>query len=162
MFEGQKISLESKDIKDGNIVKLKDIPVKTRVYCIESRPNDGSKFIKAAGSSAVVSKTMNKKVFVIMPSKKEKSFNEDCRVVIGTIAGAGRLDKPIVKAGKKHFMMKAKSILWPRTGAYKMNAVDHPFGCGRGKNPKNKIAKRNASPGKKVGLLRPSRTGKKK
>jgi len=43
-----------------------------------------------------------------------------------------------------------------------MNKVDHPFGSGRGKNIKSKIAKRNASPGKKVGLIRPRRTGRKK
>jgi ribosomal protein L2 len=43
-----------------------------------------------------------------------------------------------------------------------MNAIDHPFGCGRGKNPKSKIAKRNAPAGAKVGHLRPRRTGRKK
>jgi len=43
-----------------------------------------------------------------------------------------------------------------------MNAIDHPFGSGRGKNPKSKVAKRNAPPGRKVGLIRPRRTGKKK
>lgn len=58
--------------------------------------------------------------------------------------------------------MKTKSKLWPRTSAVKMNAIDHPFGSGRGKRMKSKIAKRNASPGKKVGLIRPARTGRKK
>jgi ribosomal protein L2 len=43
-----------------------------------------------------------------------------------------------------------------------MNVIDHPFGSGRAKNPKSKIAKRNAPPGRRVGLLRPRRTGKKK
>ncbi|MFH1585325.1 MAG: 50S ribosomal protein L2, partial [archaeon] len=46
--------------------------------------------------------------------------------------------------------------------AVKMNAIDHPFGSGRGKNPKSKVAKRNAPPGRKVGLIRPKRTGKRK
>ena len=64
-----------------------------------------------------------------------------------------------MKAGKRYHMKKAKGKLWPRTSAVKMNAVDHPFGSGRGKNPKSKIPKRNAPPGKKVGLLRPRRTG---
>jgi large subunit ribosomal protein L2 len=40
-----------------------------------------------------------------------------------------------------------------------MNVVDHPFGSGRGKNPKSKVPKRNAPPGRKVGLLRARRTG---
>jgi len=99
---------------------------------------------------------------IIDSSKKEKKFKGNCRAVIGVIAGGGRLDKPVVKAGKQHHIKKSKSKLWPRTGAFKMNAIDHPFGSGRAKNPKSKIAKRNAPPGRRVGLIRPRRTGKKK
>jgi len=161
MVERQKISFDKK-IESGNIVKLREIPVKTHIYNIESKPGDGGVFIKSAGSSAVVSKVVGEHVFVLMPSKKEKKFHPNCRAIIGIIAGAGRLDKPIVKAGKQHHIKKSKSKLWPRTSAVKMNAIDHPFGSGRGKNPKSKVAKRNAPPGRKVGLLRPRRTGKKK
>ena len=162
MFEGQKIKLRTEEIKEGNIVKLKDLPVKTSIYCIESRPGDGGVFIKSGGNSAMISRIVGKDVFVLMPSKKEKKFNPECRAVIGTTAGHGRLEKPVVKAGKKFHIKKAKSKLWPRTSAVKMNAIDHPFGSGRAKNPKSKIAKRNSPPGRKVGLLRPARTGKKK
>jgi large subunit ribosomal protein L2 len=160
MFEGQKISFEK--VGEGSILKLKDIPVKTRINSIESRPGDGGAFIKSAGSFAEVNRKVGNDVFVVMPSKKEKKFNPNCRSSIGVIAGAGRLDKPIVKAGKQYHIKKAKSKLWPRTSAVKMNAIDHPFGSGRGKNPKPKIAKRNAAPGQKVGLIRPKRTGKRK
>ena len=162
MIEGQKVSFESKEVKEGNILELKDIPVKTRIYNIESNPRDGGIFIKSGGSSAVINRIVGKDIFVLMPSKKEKKFNQNCRAVIGVVAGAGRLDKPVVKAGKKYHIKKAKGKLWPRTSAVKMNAIDHPFGSGRAKNPKSKIAKRNAPPGRKVGLLRPRRTGKKK
>jgi large subunit ribosomal protein L2 len=72
------------------------------------------------------------------------------------------VEKPILKAGRKFYIMKAKSKLWPRTSAVAMNKIDHPFGSGRGKRVKSKIAKRNAAPGKKVGHLRPRRTGRKK
>lgn len=161
MVEGQKINFE-KGIEEGNILRLKDIPVKTKIYCIESRPGDGGKYIKSAGSSAVVNRVMEKNVFVLMPSKKERKFNVKCRAVIGEIAGAGRLDKPVIKAGKKYYIKKSKGKLWPRTSAVKMNVVDHPFGSGRGKRVKSKIAKRNAPPGKKVGLIRPRRTGRRK
>jgi len=162
MIEGERIELNGKNVKKGNILKLSDIPVKSEVYCIESRPSDGGKFIKTAGSCAIVGRKVGNKVFLLMPSKKEKEFKGDCRAVVGIIAGHGRKEKPIVKAGKKHYMMKAKNKLWPRTSPIKMNKIDHPFGSGRGKNPKSKIAKRNAPPGKKVGLLRPKRTGKKR
>jgi large subunit ribosomal protein L2 len=105
---------------------------------------------------------MENEVMVLLPSKKERRFHSECRATIGTIAGTGRLDKPILKAGKKHHMTKARGKLWPRTSAVKMNVIDHPFGSGRGKRIKSKIAKRNAPPGRRVGLLRPSRTGKRK
>lgn len=162
MFEGQKIKIAGVDVADGNVLKLKDIPVKTSVYNIESRPRDGGKFIKTAGNSATVSRVIGGKVHIFMPSKKEKVFNGECRATIGVAAGAGRLDKPVLKAGKKHFIKRSKSKLYPRTSAVCMNAIDHPFGSGRAKNPKPKIAKRNAPPGAKVGLIRPRRTGKRK
>lgn len=162
MFEGQKIAFEDGEVKAGNILRLKNIPVKTKIHCIESKPRDGGKFIKSGGSSATINRVVGSDVFVVMPSKKERKFNGECRAIIGTVAGEGRLDKPIVKAGKQHYIKKTKSKLWPRTGAFKMNAIDHPFGSGRGKNPKSKIAKRNAPAGAKVGLIRPKRTGKRK
>ena len=162
MIEGQKIGFESKDVNEGNILMLKDIPIKTQIYNIESKPRDGGIFIKSGGSSAVIHRVVEKDIFILMPSKKEKKFNHNCRAVIGVVAGAGRFDKPVVKAGKKYHIKKTKSKLWPRTSAVKMNAIDHPFGSGRAKNPKSKISKRNAPPGRKVGLLRPRRTGKKK
>lgn len=162
MVEGQTINLNTKEIKDGNIVELQNIPVKTPIYCIESRPGDGGKFIKSSGNSAEITKLIGKLICVLMPSKKEKLLNGKCRAIIGITAGQGRLDKPIVKAGKMHYMQKTKNKLWPRTSAIKMNVVDHPFGSGRGKVKKQKTAKRNAPPGRKVGLIRPSRTGKPK
>lgn len=162
MVEGQKIKFEVNQIAPGNILRLGNIPVKTQVYNIESRPGDGGKFIKSSGNSAIVSRVINEKVYVLMPSKKEKKFNKECRAIIGEIAGAGRLEKPIVKAGKNFYIKKSRNKLWPRTSAVKMNVVDHPFGSGRGKRIKSKIAKRNAPPGARVGLIRPRRTGKRK
>jgi large subunit ribosomal protein L2 len=162
MVEEQKIKLNTKEIKIGNIVKLGDVPIKTSVYNIESRPFDGGKFIRSSGNSAVINRIVGENILVLMPSKKEKKFNKNCRVVIGEIAGQGRLDKPFLKAGKKHHLVKSRNKLWPRTSAVKMNAIDHPFGSGRGKNPKPKIAKRNSPPGARVGLIRPRRTGKRK
>ena len=58
--------------------------------------------------------------------------------------------------------MFAKGRKWHRTSAVKVNAIDHPFGSGRGKRIKSKIAKRNSPPGKKVGHIRPKQTGKRK
>jgi len=162
MIEGQKINFGVKEIKEGNILQLGFIPVKTPVYNIESRPGDGGVFIKSGGSYGTVNRIVGNHVYILMPSKKEKKFNKNCRAIIGVVAGSGRLDKPLVKAGKMYYIKRSQGKLWPRTSAVKVNVVDHPFGSGRGKNPKSKVAKRNAPPGKKVGLLRPKRTGKRK
>ena len=159
MTEGQKVNLDGKNVVDGNILRLGDIPIKTPVYNIESRPGDGGVFIKTAGSYGVVNKVVGGEVYVLMPSKKEKSFHKNCRATVGIVAGAGRLEKPILKAGKNFHIKTSRGKLWPRTSAVKMNVIDHPFGSGRGKNPKSKIAKRNAPPGRRVGHLRPKQTG---
>lgn len=165
MYEGQKIILgKNTPLEYGNITQLKNISARTNVYNIESRPNDGGKFIKTAGSQGIVTKKEGGNVWIMMPSKKEKVFNENCRATIGIIAGSGRKEKPITKAGRMFFIKKTKNKLWPRTSAVKFNAVDHPFGSGRGKNLTHgrlgKIPRRNAPPGAKVGSLRAKRTGK--
>ena len=162
LIEGQEIEIGGNKPEKGSILHLKDIPSGTNVYNIEINSGDGGKMIRTSGSSALVSKKMPGKVGILMPSKKEIFLDEQCRASIGIVAGEGRKDKPIIKAGKKWKMMKARNKFWPRTSAVKVNAVDHPFGSGRGKRIKSKIAKRNAPAGARVGHIRPRRTGKKR
>jgi len=160
---GQKTKVGGVEVKDGNILMLKDIPAGSNIFNIEANPGDGGKIIRASGISALVSKKLeNNKITVLMPNKNEITFSGDCRATIGTIAGSGRVLKPFVKAGRMFYKMKARNKLWPRTSAVKMNAIDHPFGSGRGKRIKSKIAKRNAPAGARVGHIRPSRTGRRK
>ncbi|MCH7568245.1 MAG: 50S ribosomal protein L2 [Nanoarchaeota archaeon] len=162
-FEGQKIMIGGNEPGEGNIIILKEIPIATKIFNIERNPGDGGKMIRTAGISAVVYKKYeNNEIGIIMPNKKEVKLNENCRATIGIVAGEGIKQKPFMKAGKMFHKKKAKSKLWPRVSAVCMNAVDHPFGSGRGKRIKSKIAKRNAPPGRKVGHLRPKKTGKKR
>jgi len=161
-FVGQKIFLNN-EAKDGNITPLKNIPVRTQVYNIERNPGDGGKMMRAAGTSALVSKKLEKdKIVLLMPNKREVILHGNCRATVGIVAGDARIAKPLFKAGKKYYKMRARGKLWPSISAVSVNAVDHPFGSGRGKRVKSKIAKRNAPPGRKVGHLRPRRTGKRK
>jgi len=158
---GQSIFIGSREAKPGNILLLKTIPITTQIYNIENNPGDGGKMIRTAGGFATLMKQLeHNKVSILMPNKKEIVVSGDCRATIGIIAGEGRLAKPFFKAGKKFYKMKSRNKLWPRTSAVKMNAVDHPFGSGRGKRIKPKIAKRNAPPGTRVGHIRPRRTGR--
>jgi len=165
-YEGQEVDIgkiEDKDkIKEGDVIQLKDAKIGMWVYNIEARPGDGGKFVRTSGSSARVVKKEKRKIFLLMPSKKTIELDEKCRATLGTIAASGRLDKPWVKAGKKYYLMKSRGKKWHFTSKVKTNAVDHPFGGGRGKRIKSKIAKRNAPPGAKVGHIRPRQTGKRK
>lgn len=161
--EGQEVFIGNGEVKEGNIMTLKDVPPGTKVFNIERNPGDGGKMARTAGTRAVVHKKYDhNKVGIIMPNKKEVRLDGNCRVSIGIVAGDGMKQKPFIKAGKKHYKMKTRNKLWPRTSAVKFNAIDHPFGSGRGKRIKPKIAKRNSPPGSKVGHLRPKRTGKRK
>lgn len=160
--EGQEISMgKTAEIKSGNITPLSAVPIGTNVCNIEVIPYAGGKLVRASGISAIVTKKLPGKVALLLPSKSEKLFHENSRATIGIIAGGGRTEKPFVKAGKRWHLMKARNKLYPRTSPVKMNSVNHPFGGGRGKNMgKSSIAPRWAPPGRKVGLLKPRKTGR--
>lgn len=160
--EGSPIYYNSQQQTPGSILKLSDISEGTEIYNIEKLPGSNGTFCRAAGNTAKVLMKTDQFVIVQLPSKKKKKFNPNCRAVIGIIAGSGQGEKPILKAGKKYHMMKAKNKLYPRTSGVAMNAVDHPFGSGRGRHiGKPKTPPRNAPPGRNVGLIRAKRTGKK-
>ncbi|PIN94802.1 50S ribosomal protein L2 [Candidatus Pacearchaeota archaeon CG10_big_fil_rev_8_21_14_0_10_35_13] len=166
-YVGQKIIIgEEAPAEIGNIVRVRDLEIGTKIYNIENRPGDGGKMVRAGGTYAVISKRFSKRIFIKTPSKREIEIKPECRAQIGVVAGSGRKEKPTMKAGKKYHIKKTKNKLWPRTSAVKMNVIDHPFGSGRGKRvthgQKGKIAKRNAPAGARVGLIRPRRTGRKK
>ncbi len=160
---GDKVEVGGK-AKNGNTLMLKDVPEGTLVYNIERKPGDGGKFVRAGGTfGRIMNKLEDGSVLIKMPSKKTIKFKGDCKATLGIVAGGGRKDKPFLKAGKKWFAMRAKGRLYPETSGVAMNAIDHPFGSGRGRNlGKHSIAPRNAPPGRKVGQIKARRTGKKK
>ncbi len=160
---GEKLEYINNNINLGNITRLKDIPLGTNIYNIEKIPNSGyGAFCRAAGAFAVIVAKADNSITVLFNSKKQKEFNPNCRAIIGIVAGAGRLEKPIVKAGKKHYMMRARNRFWPNVSGVSMNAVAHPFGSGRGKHlGKPKTPPRFAPPGRKVGQIHARRTGRK-
>lgn len=149
--------------REGNTTVLQNIPEGTLVYNIENMPGDGGKFARASGTFAKVSMKTSDKVIIELPSKKQREFNPMCRATIGIIAGGGRLEKPLVKAGNNYHKFEARNKLYPHVCALSMNAVDHPFGGSRSsKKGKSMIAPLNAPPGRKVGLLRPKKSGRRK
>ncbi len=162
LLQGQEIQVGANaELKNGNIIPLKSIPTGTEICNIESTYLSGGRMIRTSGSFATVTKKVQDKVGVLLPSKKEILLDEDVRATIGRVAAGGRTEKPLVKAGKSYHIFKAKSKHYPRTSPIKRNAVNHPFGGGRGKNMgKPGIAPRWAPPGRKVGLIKPRKTGR--
>lgn len=163
MMVGDNISLGDVDseLKVGNVLSLKDIPEGVAIYNIEARPNDGGKFVRASGGVARIISKAKDGIIVQMPSRKQKKFNPDCRATIGVVAGAGRVDKPFLKAGSKYHAMKARNKYWPIVSASAMNAVAHPFGNKRTlRKSKAKPAPKNAPPGRLVGAIRARKTGR--
>jgi len=144
----------------GNTVALRNIPEGTEIFNVENAPGDGGKFARSSGTFAKVLVKSEKTVKVLMPSNKEKDFNPDCRAQIGVVAGSGRKEKPFAKAGTRHFAKKARNKLYPNVSGVSMNSVDHPFG-GKSSHHKGRptVAPKYAPAGRKVGKIRPRRTG---
>lgn len=150
-------------VQTGNTLPLSNIPAGKEIYNIEIHPGDGGKLVRNAGASATIVAQLGELTIVKLPSKKEKRFNSNCRATIGVIAGGGKQEKPFMKAGKRMHAKRAKNKLYPQTSGVAMNAVDHPFGSGRGRHAgKPKTPPRNSPPGRNVGQIRASRTGKRK
>ncbi len=163
IVQGQEIEIgKNAPVKPGNILPLESMPLGTEIFNLETFPGSSGKLVRTSGISARIIKK-DKLITVELPSKQEKALDPKCRATVGIVAAGSRKERPIMTAGKMFYMQGARGArVWPRTSAVKVNAIDHPFGSGRGKRIKSKIAKRNAPPGKKVGLIRPSRTGKRK
>ena len=154
---------ESTEMKLGNTMILKNIPEGTLIFNIESKVGDGGKFVRSSGVFAKVLSHIVNKTVVMLPSKKERIFDNNCRATIGIISGGGRKEKPFLKAGRMFLVMKARNKYYPKVTGAAMNAADHPFGGKRtSRKGRPTIAPRNAPPGRKVGMIRPRRTGRKK
>ncbi|HLE97377.1 MAG TPA: 50S ribosomal protein L2 [Candidatus Thermoplasmatota archaeon] len=161
---GQEIQILGDDIQAGNILALKAIPEGSPIYNIEARPGDGGKFVRAAGTTALLVGRDVGKVTVRLPSGAFKTFHPDCRAVIGVAAGGGRGDKPFAKAGKVHHAVRSKGKLFPRVRGVAKNPVDHPHGGGNAhrKEGKPTTVKRGTPPGRNIGHIAARRTGLKK
>ena len=159
----QQQDVKSEDVKKGSAYMLKHIPNGTSIYNIELKPGDSGKMVKAGGSYAVVVGQAKNMTRVLLPSKKEKLFNASCRAIVGEIGGAGRLEKPFLKAGLKAMYKAKTNKLFPVVSGVAMSAFDHPHGGTRSlRKGRPTIAPKNAPPGRKVGMLRPKHTGRNK
>jgi large subunit ribosomal protein L2 len=140
-------------VEVGNILPLGKIPEGTMVCNIELRPGDGGKITKSSGTYATVVTHTPQGTIVRLPSRKAKYIDDRCRATIGVVSGAGRPEKPFLKAGEMFHLMKAKGHKYPRTRGRAMVAAVHPYGSSKRSARKVTTTSHGAPPGQKVGLI---------
>ncbi|XP_065840664.1 large ribosomal subunit protein uL2-like [Oscarella lobularis] len=147
----------------GNCLPIGTLPEGTVICSVEEKAGDRGKLAKASGNYAtIVSQNPDaKKTRVRLPSGSKKVLSSANRAIIGVVAGGGRIDKPMMKAGRAYHKYKAKRNCWPKVRGVAMNPVEHPHGGGNHQHiGKPSTVKRNTPAGRKVGLIAARRTGR--
>jgi len=98
---------------------------------------------------------------VKLPSGAKKIISSSCRAMVGQVAGGGRTEKPMLKAGNAYHKYRVKRNSWPKVRGVAMNPVEHPHGGGNHQHIGHASTKRRDAPaGQKVGLIAARRTGR--
>lgn len=164
MYTGQFVYCGKKaQLAIGNTLPLGSMPEGTIVCSLEEKPGDRGKIAKASGNyCTVISHNIDTgRSRVKMPSGSKKTLLSACRATVGVVAGGGRIDKPLLKAGSAYHKFKNKRNCWPKVRGVAMNPVEHPHGGGNHQHiGKPSTVKRNTPPGRKVGLIAARRTGR--
>jgi large subunit ribosomal protein L2 len=116
------------DVKAGNTMKLKNIPVGTLVHNIELKTGKGGQMCRAAGTSAQIMGRDGKYVSLRMPSSEMRLVLGECLATVGVVGNEEYANIVIAKAGRSRHMG-----IRPQTRGSAMNPVDHPHGGGEGK-----------------------------
>jgi len=164
LYSGQFLYCGKKaQLKIGNVLPLGALPEGTVVSNVEQRPGDRGKLARASGDyvTIIAHNPDNNTTRLRLPSGAKKVVQSDCRGTVGIIAGGGRIDKPLLKAGRAFHKYKAKRNCWPIVRGVAMNPVEHPHGGGNQQHiGHSSTIRRDAPPGKKVGLIAARRTGR--
>ncbi len=116
------------EIRAGNALPLRNIPVGTTVHNVEFRPGAGGKMARSAGSSVQLVAKEGDYATLRLPSSEMRRVSIECRATIGAVGNAEADLIKIGKAGRNRW----KGIR-PQTRGVAMNPVDHPLGGGEGK-----------------------------
>ncbi|WP_069814505.1 50S ribosomal protein L2 [Streptomyces sp. TP-A0874] len=117
------------DIKPGNNLPLRHIPVGTTIHAIELRPGGGAKIARSAGSSVQLLAKEGSYAHLRMPSGEVRLVDVRCRATVGEVGNAEQSNISWGKAGR----MRWKGVR-PGVRGVAMNPVDHPHGGGEGKS----------------------------
>ncbi len=119
---------QGSEIRPGNALELRYIPVGTVVHNIEIRPGGGGKMARSAGTSVQLVAKEGDYATLRLPSTEMRRVPIDCRATVGTIGNSDHELIKIGKAGRNRWKGKR-----PQTRGVAMNPVDHPHGGGEGK-----------------------------
>lgn len=122
------ISSDKADIKDGNSLKLKDIPLGTNIHCVEMKPGKGGQIARSAGTSARLVAKEGIYSTLRLQSGEMRKVLSDCRATLGTVSNQENNLKSIGKAGANRWRGKR-----PTVRGVAMNPIDHPHGGGEGR-----------------------------
>lgn len=118
------------DIKPGNALPLKNIPIGTVVHNVELQVGKGGQLVRSAGSSAQLMAKEGNYATLRLPSGEMRYVRIECRATVGTVSNATNDIINLGKAGRKRHMG------WrPTVRGSVMNPNDHPHGGGEGKSP---------------------------
>merc|ERR1712194_6399 len=131
------------------------MPEGTLICNIEQKVGDRGSLARASGGfGLIVAHNPEAGISRIkLPSGAKKIVPSACRAMVGQIAGGGRTEKPMLKAGVAYHKYKVKRNCWPKVRGVAMNPVEHPHGGGNHQHIGHaSTVRRDAPPGKKVGL----------
>jgi large subunit ribosomal protein L8e len=164
LYSGQFVYCGKKAaLKIGNVLPLGSMPEGAVVSNVEERPGDRGRIARASGDyCTIISHNPDtNQTRLRLPSGAKKVVQSDARGQVGIIAGGGRIDKPVLKAGRAYYKYKAKRNCWPVVRGVAMNPVEHPHGGGNHQHVGHATTVARDSPaGKKVGLIAARRTGR--
>ena len=124
------ISSENADIKVGNALPLKSIPIGTVIHNIELKAGKGAQLVRAAGNSAQLMAKEGEYAQVRLPSGEVRMIRIECKATIGQVGNLDHENISIGSAGRKRHMG-----IRPTVRGSVMNPVDHPHGGGEGRSP---------------------------
>jgi large subunit ribosomal protein L8e len=146
----------------GNVLPLASMPPGTVINNVEKGAGDKGKFAKTSGGFAQIIQHIDGagKTRIRMPSGQKKTVSSLARAAVGIVAGGGRIDKPLLKAGRAYHKFRVKRNSWPKTRGVAMNPCEHPHGGGNHQHIGHpSTVRRDSVPGQKVGLIAARRTG---
>ena len=117
------------ELRDGNALPLRNIPVGMVVHNVEMKPGKGGQMVRSAGTSAQFVGVDNGKAQLKLPSGEIRMVSADCLATLGTVSNTTHENIQLGKAGRRRWLG-----VRPQTRGMAMNPIDHPMGGGEGKS----------------------------